>query len=599
MSLPIEDYALIGDNETAALVGRNGSIDWLCVPRFDSPACFAALLGTPAHGRWLIAPEAEVRRTHRAYRGDTLVLETEFETDGGIVRVVDCMTRARGYPDVIRLVVGVRGRVAMRMQLVIRFDYGRVIPWVRKLPDGRLGVIAGPDALSLDAGVETHGEDLTTVAEFEAAEGGQVPFLLSWYPSHLTPPERRDAVADLAEMENRWREWSGRCRTSGPWRDAVVRSLITLKSLTHAPTGGIVAAATTSLPEQLGGVRNWDYRFCWLRDATFSLYALLISGYVDEARAWRDWLLRAIAGDPAQLQILYGPAGERRLEEWEVPWLPGYEGSRPVRIGNAAVNQFQLDVYGELMDTLHVARRTGIETDDASWSLQRLLLDFLESGWRKEDEGIWEVRGGARHFTHSKVMAWVAFDRAVKAVERFHLDGPVERWRALRADIHAEVSSRGYDPVAGVFVQSYGSTRLDASLLMMPLVGFLPATDPRVRRTVEAIERNLTADGLVYRYLPEGAANVDGLPDGEGVFLPCCFWLVDNLILLDRYEDARRLFERLLTLRNDVGLLSEQYDPVRRRLVGNFPQAFSHVALVNSARNLARRGATVKHRWGD
>jgi GH15 family glucan-1,4-alpha-glucosidase len=589
VALPIEDYALIGDNETAALVGCNGSIDWLCAPRFDSPACFAALLGDAQHGRWLIGPAIEVRQTRRAYRGETLVLETEFETAAGTVRLIDCMTR-RDHPDLIRIVEGVRGRVPMRMQLVIRFDYGRVVPWVRKLTDRRLAAIAGPDALCLDAGVDTHGEDLTTVAEFEVAAGERVPFVLAWHASHLSPPEALDAEQGLAETEARWREWSGRCTFQGPWREAVVRSLITLKALAYTPTGGIVAAPTTSLPEQLGGVRNWDYRFCWVRDATFSLYALLISGYIEEAQAWRDWLVRAVAGTPSDLQIVYGAAGERRLEEWEVPWLPGYAGSRPVRIGNAAVKQFQLDVYGEVLDAMHLARRAGMHPDGEAWHVERALLDFLADAWRKKDEGIWEVRGEPRHFTHSKVMAWVAFDRAVKAVERYHLEGPIDRWRALRDEIHDEVCRLGYDAAAGVFVQAYGETRLDANLLMLPQVGFLPATDPRMRRTVEAIEKHLTSDGLVYRYHPEEAPEVDGLPAGEGVFLPCSFWLVDNLAMLGRHADACRLFERLLGLRNGVGLLSEQYDPLRRRLVGNFPQAFSHVALVNSARNLTRSG---------
>jgi len=595
--LRIEDYALIGDNETAALVGRDGSIDWLCVPRFDSGACFAALLGTPDHGRWLVAPAVPVRRTRRAYRGDTLVLETEFETDDGTVRLVDCMTPRMRNPDIVRIVEGVRGRVPMRMELEIRFEYGRVVPWVRRLPDGRLGAVAGPDALCLASGVETSGRDFTTVAEFTVAAGERVPFTLAWHASHEDPPESDDPFRAVADTEERWREWCSRCSYDGEWRDAVVRSLLTVKALQYLPTGGIVAAPSTSLPEQLGGVRNWDYRYCWLRDATFSLYALLISGYVDEARAWRDWLLRAAAGKPSDLQIVYGPAGERRIPEQALPWLPGYESSRPVRIGNAAVEQFQLDVYGEVIDAMHMSRRMGIEAEPHGWALERVLLEFLSSAWREPDEGIWEVRGPRRHFTHSKVMAWVAVDRAVKAIDRFGCDGPVEQWRKLRSEIHDDVCQRGYDAERGTFVQSYGAKALDASLLMIPLVGFLPATDPRVRRTIEAIERELVVDGFVQRYHTPTSADVDGLPPGEGAFLPCTFWLADDLILLGRHDEARALFERLLAVRNDVGLLSEEYDPRARRLLGNFPQAFSHVALVNTARNLSKRGP-ADHRAG-
>jgi GH15 family glucan-1,4-alpha-glucosidase len=587
MALALEDYALIGDNETAALVGRDGSIDWFCVPRFDSGACFAALLGTPEHGRWLLAPAGEVRQARRAYRDATLVLETEFETADGVVRLVDCMTPRRRNPTIIRLVEGVRGRVPMRMELVIRFDYGSTVPWVRRRPDGTLAAIAGPDALSLDTPAAHHGRGLTTIAEFDVAEGERLPFRLTWHPSNEPAPEPLNPVAAVRETEARWREWCVRCRYDGEWRDAVVRSLLTLKALAYQPTGGIIAAPTTSLPERIGGVRNWDYRYCWLRDATFSLYALMLAGYVDEAIAWRDWLLRAVAGKPSDLQIVYGPAGERRLLEWTVDWLPGYAGSRPVRIGNAAVSQLQLDVWGEVMDAMHTTRRMGIASAPEAWDLQVALLEFLESAWRLPDDGIWEVRGPRRHFTHSKVMAWVAFDRAVKAVHRFGCEGPVDRWRAVRRDIHEEVCREGYDPALGAFVQSYGSHELDASLLMMPLVGFLPATDPRVRGTIEAIERDLVVDGLVRRYAHDGAGTVDGLPPGEGAFLPCSFWLADDLVLLGRRADARRLFTRLLALRNDVGLLSEEYDPVARRLVGNFPQAFTHVALVNTACNLS------------
>jgi len=596
VALPLEDYAFIGDNQTAALVGRDGSIDWLCVPRFDSGACFAALLGTPEHGRWAIAPRGEVRRCRRAYREQTLVLETEVTTDDGTVRLVDCMTPRRHHPEVVRVVEGVRGRVPMRMELVIRFDYGSVVPWVRRLADGALGAVGGPDALCLRTPVEHRGEGLTTVADFTVGEGERVPFTLTWYASHLEVPPPCDPFAAVRDTERRWREWCGRSTYDGEWREPVVRSLLTLKALAYQPTGGIIAAPTTSIPERLGGVRNWDYRFCWLRDATFSLYALMIAGYADEARAWRDWLLRTVAGKPGDLQIVYGAAGERRLHELELPWLPGYEGSKPVRVGNAAVGQFQLDVYGEVLDSMHTARRTGLEPDENGWHLERALLDFLEDGWRRPDDGIWEVRGPSRHFTHSKVMAWVAFDRAVKAVERSGLDGPVERWRALRAEVHHEVCREGYDSGRGTFVQSYGGHRLDASLLLLPLVGFLRATDPRMRRTIEAIERELVRDGFVMRYLHERTEELDGLPPGEGAFLPCTFWLADDLMLLGRHDDARRLFERLLALRNDVGLLAEQYDPVARRLVGNFPQAFTHVSLVNTARNLSRRGGPAEHR---
>jgi GH15 family glucan-1,4-alpha-glucosidase len=596
MALRLEDYALIADDETAALVGCDGSIDWLCVPRVDSAACFAALLGTPEHGRWLIAPRESMRCRRRAYRDRTLVLETEFETPDGVVRVVDGMTARRQNPNIVRVVEGVRGRVAMRMELVARFEYGSVVPWVRRLPDDTLTAIAGPDALCLRTPVEHRGKDFTTVADFTVGAGDRVPFTLTWYRSHEPLPPAIDPLAALASTEEAWRRWCASGKYAGRWREAVERSLIVLKALSYGPTGGIVAAATTSLPEQLGGVRNWDYRYCWIRDATFSLYALMITGYVDEARAWRDWLLRAVAGKPDELQTLYGPAGERRLPETEIPWLPGYEGSAPVRTGNAAAKQFQLDVYGEVIDTMHLTRRAGIEADENGWRLERALLDFLESAWREPDEGIWEVRGPRRHFTHSKVMAWVAFDRAVKAVTHLGCDGPAERWTRIRDQIHDEVCRRAFDPEVGAFVQSYDSRRLDASVLMIPLVGFLPASDERVRRTVEAIETRLVSDGLVWRYLPEGTESVDGLPSGEGVFLPCSFWLADNLVLLGRTADAERLFERLLALRNDVGLLAEEYDPERRRLVGNFPQAFTHVSLVNTARNLSRAGGPAHQR---
>ncbi len=581
----IEDYALLGDCLTAALVARDGSIDWLCLPRFDSGACFAALLGRPEHGRWLLAPAGEVRRVRRRYRDGTLVLETEYELEGGAVTLIDWMPPRTDEPDLHRLVVGTRGRVQMRMELVIRFDYGAIIPWVRRV-DGGIHAIAGPDRLLLRTPVELRGKDLTTVAEFTVAEGERVPFTLTWCRSHDPVPEARDVEESLRETTRWWEEWAARCSYEGPWRDAVVRSLITLKALTYAPTGGIVAAATTSLPEQLGGVRNWDYRYCWLRDATFTLYALMLGGYTDEARAWREWLLRAVAGTPPQIQIMYGLAGERRLTELELDWLPGYEGAAPVRIGNAAHRQLQLDIFGEVLDAFHVARREGLAADENAWRVQRALVDHLETIWTEPDEGIWEVRGPRRHFTHSKVMAWVAFDRAVKGVERLGLGGPVERWRRLRDAVHAEVCERGYDPGRNTFVQYYGGKEPDASLLMMALVGFLPPSDPRIRGTVETIERELMREGFVARYptTPE----VDGLPPGEGAFLACSFWLADNFALLGRREDARRCFENLLALRNDVGLLSEEYDPEAQRLVGNFPQAFSHVSLINTACNLSR-----------
>jgi len=586
MALPIEDYAIIGDTHTAALVSREGSIDWLCLPRFDSPACFAALLGDREHGRWLIAPTGGVRSVQRRYRGDSLVLETEFRTSTGTVRLVDCMPPRQDDPDVARVVEGVSGRVRMRMELVIRFDYGSIVPWVRKR-DGALQAVAGPDSVWLRTPVETSGENFTTVAEFEVGEGDLVPFMLTWHLSHRPAPRAIDPVKAIRETEKWWRHWVEQLSYEGGWREAVTRSLLTLKALTYGPTGGIVAAATTSLPEALGGVRNWDYRYCWLRDATFTLDALMMAGLQEEAEAWREWLLRAVAGSPGQTQILYGVAGERRIDERKLDWLPGYEGSAPVRIGNAAVQQFQLDVLGEVMDALHLARQTGIPADEPSWELQLALMDYLESNWREPDEGIWEVRGPRRHFTHSKVMAWTAVDRAIRAVEFYDQQGPLERWRALRAEIHSEVLEHGYDAELGSFVQYYGARHTDGSLLMIPLVGFLPATDRRMRGTVAAIERELTPDGLVLRYTSDNAEAVDGLPAGEGTFLACSFWLADNLALMGRHDQARELFERLLGLRNDVGLLAEEFDPKTGRLLGNFPQAFSHVALVNTARALS------------
>jgi len=593
----IEDYALIGDTQTAALVGRDGSIDWLCLPRFDSGACFAALLGHERHGRWILSPVCDVRQVRRRYRPGTLILETEFETEDGTVRVIDCMPPRERAPDVVRIVEGVHGQVPMRMELVIRFDYGSVVPWVRQM-NGMLSAVAGPDALYLHTPIETRGEDLTTVADFSVSEGQRVPFLLIWHPSHEAPPQPIDALGAVKDTEEWWQEWSDRCTYKGEWQDHVLRSLITLKALTYAPTGGIVAAATTSLPEFLGGVRNWDYRYGWLRDATFTLYALMTAGYKEEASSWRDWLLRAVAGDPAELQIMYGPAGERRLIEIELPWLPGYEGSAPVRIGNAAVRQFQLDVYGEVMDTLHQARRIGIEEDESAWALQRHLLDFLESRWKEPDEGIWEVRGPRRQFTHSKVMAWVAVDRFVKDMEGLGEKSDLDRWKRLRVEIHEQVCAQGYDPRRRAFTQYYGSKELDASLLMIPLVGFLPATDERMRGTVQAIEQELCREGFVLRYQTEETRAIDGLPPGEGVFLACTFWLADNYALLGRREEARHLFERLLGLCNDVGLLSEQYDPYAQRLLGNFPQAFSHVSLINTAHNLSTEAGPAVDRKG-
>ena len=578
---------MIGDCHTAALVGCDGSIDWLCWPRFDSPACFAALLGTPGHGRWKIAPTDPQPRVRRRYRSGTLVLETEFDTAEGALTVIDFMPVAKPNSDLVRIVVGRRGRVPMRMELVLRFDYGASVPWVSRLPDGRLRAIAGPDMTILHAPVPLKGENMTTVAEFEIGAGERLPFVLMHAPSHLGAPEPIDAHAALEETEASWRKWSNRCKVEGEYSEPVRRSLITLKALTYAPTGGIVAAPTTSLPEQPGSTRNWDYRFCWLRDATLTLLAFMAAGYYDEASAWREWLVRAVAGSPSQMQIMYGIAGERRLSEWEVPWLPGYERSAPVRIGNAAAEQLQLDVFGEVMDALHQARKVGLQPYEPAWGMQLALLDHLEQVWEQPDEGIWEVRGPRRHFTYSKIMCWVAFDRAVKAVEQYHLEGPVERWRAVCSKIHDEVCARGFDQKKGAFVQSYDSPELDASLLLIPITGFLPAGDPRMTGTVRAIERELLNDGFVHRYHTHEA--IDGLPPGEGAFLPCTFWLADNYLLQGRIEEARTLFERLLELCNDVGLLAEEYDPAAKRQLGNFPQAFSHVSLVNTASNLSER----------
>ncbi|MCU1491518.1 MAG: hypothetical protein JWM85_2923 [Acidimicrobiaceae bacterium] len=594
MPLRIEDYGVIGDTHTTALVGRDGSIDWCCLPRFDSAACFAALLGDERNGYWRIAPAESPRPGHgapmmatkRQYRKDSLVLETEFTVSSGTVRIIDCMPFRETHPEIVRLVECVRGRVDMRMDLVVRLGYGRVEPWVHKV-DGLLTAISGPDAIALWSRVPTRGENMATVADFTVSEGESLPFVLSWHPSNEASPRPVDGHYSVDDTTTSWQDWSAQSTVpEGPWRDAVMRSAITLKALTFAPTGGIVAAPTTSLPEALGGGRNWDYRYCWLRDATLTLSSLMAAGFQEEAAAWRDWLLRAVAGDPSQLQIMYGPAGERELPEYELPWLSGYEGSLPVRVGNAAAGQYQLDVYGEVMSALHESRRGGL-ADAPAWDLERVLLDFVEDGWREPDDGIWEVRGPRRHFTHSKVMAWVAMDRAIQDVELFGLPGPVDRWRKTRSEIHAQVLEKGYDPERNTFTQYYGSKELDASTLMIPMVGFLPPKDKRVVGTLAAIEQDLLHDGFVLRYDAESSSDVDGLTGREGAFLACSFWLADNYELVGRRDDAVAMFERLLALRNDLGLLSEEYDPVARRQVGNFPQAFSHISLINTAVNLS------------
>jgi GH15 family glucan-1,4-alpha-glucosidase len=586
MTQRIEDYAVIGDLHTAAIVGLNGSIDWLCLPHFDSPSCFSRLLGDESHGFWQLAPAGgpdSIVATRRHYREDSLVLETEFETATGTVRVTDCMPMRDSHPHVVRLVEGVSGTVDMHMDLAVRFDYGEIVPWLTST-DGLIRMTAGPDAVALWHLVDPVGHDLHTEADFTVREGSRFPFTFVWFPSHEEPPPPLDAYYAINLTDVYWKEWSNRCTYEGPYRDAVVRSLITLKALTYEPTGGIVAAATTSLPETIGGNRNWDYRYCWLRDATLTLESLMRGGYFDEAMAWRDWLLRAVAGDVSRLQIMYGPAGERRLDEWEATWLPGYENSAPVRIGNAASGQFQLDVYGEVMSALYASAHSEGVQSRAAWALQTQLIDFLRTGWDEPDDGIWEVRGPRRHFTHSKVMAWVAVDRAVRTLEEWpELEGPVEEWRTLRHDIFTEVCQKGYNKEIGSFTQYYDCDLLDASVLMIPLVGFLPATDPRVVSTIEAVQKGLVDDGFVLRYRTADDGEVDGLTGREGAFLACSFWLVDCLHLIGRTEEAEELFERLLGLRNDLGLLSEEYDPRHGRLVGNFPQAFSHVSLVNSA----------------
>ncbi|WP_374983653.1 glycoside hydrolase family 15 protein [Streptomyces fradiae] len=588
MTQRIEDYALIGDLQTAALVGRDGSIDWLCLPRFDSGACFAALLGDENNGHWRIAPAGARSCARRAYLGDSLVLESVWETRTGTVRVLDFMPHRDRSPDVMRIVEGVTGRVEMSAVLRLRFDYGSVVPWMRRA-DGHRVAVAGPDSVWLrsEPRVKTWGQQYSTCSSFTVNAGEKVAFCLTWHPSHEPRPPLVDPYMALEHTLEDWKTWAAQCTYEGPHRDAVMRSLVTLKALTYAPTGGMVAAPTTSLPEELGGVRNWDYRYCWLRDSTLTLRALLSAGYLDEAASWRDWLLRAVAGDPADLQIMYGLAGERRLPETEVPWLRGYGGASPVRIGNAAVQQLQLDVYGEVMDSLALAREVGMPPQRQAWAVQLSLLGFLESTWRQPDEGLWEVRGPRRHFVHSKVMAWVAADRAVRTLERDpSLPGDAARWKAMRDEVHREVCERGYDPVRNTFTQSYGSAELDASVLMIPRVGFLPPDDPRVVGTVEAVEAELGHRGFIRRYSTDGIA-VDGLPGGEGTFLACSFWLADALRMMGRERDARELFERLLEVRNDVGLLAEEYDPVSRRQLGNFPQAFSHVGLVATALALA------------
>ncbi|TXC92286.1 glycoside hydrolase family 15 protein [Streptomyces sp. ISID311] len=594
----IEDYALIGDMQTAALVCRDGTVDWLCLPRFDSPAVFAGLLGTEEHGFWRMGPVngpggRPAPADRRRYRGDSLVLESEWDTPRGTVRVIDFMPPRDGAPQLIRIVEGVSGRVPMRSELRMRFSYGWVVPWVHKV-DSRTVAVAGPDSVWLDTAAETYGKDLTTFSDFTVSPGERIAFTISWEPSHKQPPAVADPEGSLEATEEFWREWVEHCTYHGPYRDAVVRSLITLKALTYAPTGGIVAAPTTSLPECLGGVRNWDYRFTWLRDAAITLSSLLRTGYREEARAWREWLLRAVAGDPENLQIMYGIAGERELGENELHWLPGYENSRPVRVGNGAAGQLQLDVYGEVTEALHLAHMTGLARNDYASLLQLKLIQWVEKHWDEPDEGIWEVRGPRRHFVHSKVMTWVAVDRTVKLIESGDVDGPLERWKDLRETIHRDVCENGYDKERNTFTQSYGSQELDASLLLIPQMGFLPPDDKRVIGTIEAIQRELsTEDGFVLRYPTSGADDlgVDGLEGEEGAFLACSFWLADDLAMIGRVDEARKLFEKLLSLRNDLGLLAEEWDPKAQRQVGNFPQAFSHVPLIDTALRLTASGA--------
>ncbi|CAN5345296.1 glycoside hydrolase family 15 protein [soil metagenome] len=581
MAQLIEDYALLGDLQTAALVGKDGSIDWLCLPRFDSAACFAALLGTPEHGHWTLAPRSGGSCRSRRYRGDSLVLETEWHTPEGMVRVVDLMPPRGSAADVVRIVEGVSGAVPMRSTLRLRFDYGNVLPWVHHT-GGNFAAIAGPDAVWLDTPVPLHGEGMATYGDVTVRAGDRVPFVLTWAPSHLVEPEHVDGMRALGQTEQFWAEWISHCTYRGAWSEPVRRSLLTLKALTYAPTGGIVAAATTSLPEEIGGVRNWDYRYCWLRDASFTLEALLANGFVTEANAWREWLLRAVAGDPADLQIMYSVTGQRRLPEYELDWLPGYEGSTPVRIGNGAATQLQLDVWGEVLNGLALARAAGLARDEDAWDLQCAFMDYLEGAWHQPDNGLWEVRGPRQQFVHSKLLCWVGADRMIRTVEDSGLPGPLDRWKAMRAEIHREICADGYDAERNTFTQYYGSAGLDAALLLMPRLGFLPGGDPRVIGTVDAVVRELTEDGFVLRYRPE-REGVDGLPGGEGTFIMCTFWLADALALTGRRTEATALFERLLGLRNDVGLLAEEWDTVGRRHLGNTPQAFSHLSLVNTA----------------
>ncbi|MGF7136840.1 GH15 family glucan-1,4-alpha-glucosidase [Paraburkholderia sp. EB58] len=594
----IEDYALVGDGHTAALISRDGSVDWLCWPRFDSGACFAALLGTEKNGRWLIAPVSDKpAKITRRYRGETLILETDFETDEGAVTVIDFMPPGNGWSELVRIVVGRRGTVRMKMELVLRFDYGFSIPWVSRLKhDSGIKAIVGPDTAVLRTPVELRGENMHTVAEFTVSPGERVPFALAYSPSHLRIPPARDPHTALARTENHWLEWSARSTVEGKYAEPIRRSLITLKALAYEPTGGIVAAPTTSLPEQLGGTRNWDYRYCWLRDATITLLAMMRGGYFDEARAWRSWLARVMAGAPEQLQIMYGISGERRLPEFEVDWLPGYQGAKPVRIGNNAAGQLQLDVYGEVMNALHLARVGGLQADETTWNVQCEMLEHLETIWQEPDEGIWETRGGRQHFTFSKVMAWVAFDRAIKSAESFNLPGPLEHWREIREQIHAQVCEKSWNPQLNAFTQVYGGDELDASVLLLPQVGFLRPSDPRVIGTLAATEKYLLRDGFVMRYRTSEVD--DGLPPGEGTFLACSFWMVDNLAMQGRVAEAEEMYERLLGLVNDVGLLAEEYDPAAKRLVGNFPQAFSHVALVHTGLNLMKHEQEIAKATG-
>jgi GH15 family glucan-1,4-alpha-glucosidase len=590
----IEDYAIVGNRTSAALVGSDGSIDWLCFPRFDSPACFAALLGAPENGRWLIAPKSTETRVTRRYRPGTLILETEFHTPEGTVVLTDCMQRRGISSDVLRHLKCTAGSVPMHMELCIRFNYGETVPWVVRLADGRLRAIAGPDRLVLQTTVAHHGANFKTVADFEMREGSEIPFVLTWEESFRPLSDQPDISSAISAIEHEWKQWSARCNVEGEYSEAVLRSLITLRALEDSETGGIVAAATTSLPEIIGGERNWDYRYCWLRDSTFTLYALMESGYREEASAWREWLMRAIAGAPDQMQIMYALAGERRLQEYELTNLSGYENSKPVRIGNAAANQLQLDVFGEVLDSLFQSRRRGLPAGQNLWEMELALAKNLEKMWNQPDEGIWEVRGGPRHFTWSKVMAWVGFDRAVRTMEEFGAPGPIDRMRKAREAVRHEIETKGFDTGLGAFVQSFGSKDLDASVLLIPVVGFLKPDDPRVKSTVACIEQKLMREGFVERY--DSGTRVDGLSGREGVFLPCSFWLADNYVLQGQPHKAVQLFERLLALRNDVGLLSEEYDPENKRLLGNFPQAFSHVALINTALNLTRKQKPAEHR---